>query len=95
MASENETVADIVKRVRRDCNSYPLPTAATEMLKLVREIESAHEREVAELREFAKFAEEWYCGCTCKTTYEEREYGCCNQCEFGEKLRKVLEGGIK
>ena len=51
MASENETIADIVKRVRRDCNSYPLPTAAAEMLKLVREVEAAHQREVAELLE--------------------------------------------
>ena len=51
MASENETIADIAKRVRRDCNSYPLPTAAAEMLKLVREVEAAHQREVAELRE--------------------------------------------
>ena len=51
MTSENETVADIVKRVRRDCNSYPLPTAAAEMLKLVREMDAAHQREVAELRE--------------------------------------------
>ena len=50
MASENETIADIVKRVRRDCNSYPLPTAADKMLKLVREIDAAHKREVAELR---------------------------------------------
>ena len=50
MASENETIADIVKRVRRDCNSYPLPTAAAEMLKLVREVEAAHRREVAELK---------------------------------------------
>ena len=54
--SENETVADIVKRVRRDCNSYPLPTAAAEMLKLVREVEAAHKREVAELRECLKEA---------------------------------------
>ena len=51
MASENETIADIVKRVLRDCNSYPLPTAAAEMLKLVREMDAAHQREVAELRE--------------------------------------------
>ena len=50
MASENETIADIVKRVRRDCNSYPLPTAADKMLKLVREVEASHQREVAELR---------------------------------------------
>ena len=50
MASENETIADIVKRVRRDCNSYPLPTAADKMLKLVREMDAAHHREVAELK---------------------------------------------
>ena len=50
MEGENETVADIVKRVRRDCNSYPLPTAAAEMLKLVREMDAAHQREVSELR---------------------------------------------
>ena len=56
MASEKETVSDIVKRVRRDCNSYPLPTAAAEMLKLVREIEASHQREVAELRECLKEA---------------------------------------
>ena len=54
MASENETIADIVKRVRRDCNSYPLPTAADKMLKLVREIDAAHQREVTELRECLK-----------------------------------------
>ena len=49
-SSKHETVANIVKRVRRDCNSYPLPTAAAEMLKLVREIDAAHQREVAELK---------------------------------------------
>ena len=54
MTRENETVSDIVKRVRRDCNSYPLPTAAAEMLKLVREMDAAHQREVAELRECLK-----------------------------------------
>ena len=57
MSNENhDTIADIVKRVRRDCNSYPLPTAASEMLKLVREIDTAHQREVAELRECLKEA---------------------------------------
>ena len=54
MTRENETVSDIVKRVRRDCNSYPLPTAAAEMLKLVREMDAAHQREVDELRECLK-----------------------------------------
>ena len=59
MTSENETVADIVKRVRRDCNSYPLPTAAAEMLKLVREMDAAHQREVAELKHWIKSAARW------------------------------------
>ena len=58
MANEKETVVEIVKRVRQDCNSYPLPTAAAEMLKLVREIDAAHQREVAELRECLKVAED-------------------------------------
>ena len=50
MASDNETVAEIVKRVRRDCSSYPLPNAAGEKLKLVREINDAHKREMDGLR---------------------------------------------
>ena len=56
MASENETVEDIVKRVNRDCNSYPLPTAVAEMLKLVREMDAAHQREIAELKRQRKEA---------------------------------------
>ena len=56
MTSENDTVADIAKRVRRDCSSYPLPTAAAEMLKLVREMDAAHQREVAELKRQRKEA---------------------------------------
>ena len=56
MASENETFEDIVKRVKRDCNSYPLPTAAAEMLKLVREMDAAHQREIAELKRQRKEA---------------------------------------
>lgn len=43
----NETVAEIVKRVRRECSSLPLPTAATEKLKLAREFQAAHNREIA------------------------------------------------
>ena len=46
MANDNKTFAEIVKRVRRECNSYPLPNAAGEKLKLVREIEDAHNREI-------------------------------------------------
>lgn len=52
MSNENhDTISDIVKRVRRDCNSYPLPTAAAEMLKLVREIDAAHKRELEDASE--------------------------------------------
>ena len=59
MSNKQETIADIVKRVRRDCNSYPLPTAAAEMLKLVREVEAAHKREVAKLEHWIKSAARW------------------------------------
>ena len=89
MASENETIADIVKRVRRDCNSYPLPTAAAEMLKLVREMDAAHKREVAELRECLKEAIREKCPFTrmsCKHG-EQCDYECGT-----DKWRKALEG---
>ena len=94
MASENETVADIVKRVRRDCNSYPLPTASSEMLKLVREMDEAHQREVSELRECLKEAIREKCPFTrmsCKHG-EPCDYECGT-----EKWRKALqdEGGEK
>ena len=94
MASENETVADIVKRVRRDCNSYPLPTASSEMLKLVREMDEAHQREVSELRECLKEAIREKCPFTrmsCKHG-EPCDYECGT-----EKWRKALqdEGGSK
>lgn len=46
--ADNKTVAEIVKQVRRECNSLPLPNAAGEKLKLVREINDAHRREIAE-----------------------------------------------
>ena len=46
MANDNKIFAEIVKRVRRECNSYPLPNAAGEKLKLVREMEDAHSREI-------------------------------------------------
>ena len=94
MASESETIADIVKRVRRDCNSYPLLTAAAEMLKLVREVEAAHKREVAELRECLKEAIREKCPFTrmsCKHG-EPCDYECGTV-----KWRKALqdEGGAK
>lgn len=47
MSKDNETFAKIVKRVRKECNSYPLPNAAGEKLKLVREMDDAHRRDIA------------------------------------------------
>ena len=47
MTNDNKTVAEIVKQVRRECNSLPLPNAAGEKLTLVREINDAHTREMA------------------------------------------------
>ena len=94
MASENETIADIVKRVRRDCNSYPLTTAADKMLKLAREMDAAHQREVDELRECLKEAIREKCPFTrmsCKHG-EPCDYECGTV-----KWRKALqdEGGAK
>ena len=93
-ALENGTVADIAKRVRRDCNSYPLPTAAAEMLKLVQEMDAAHQREVAELRKCLKEAIREKCPFTrmsCKHG-EPCDYECGT-----DKWRKVLreKGGVE
>ena len=94
MASENETIADIVKRVRRDCNSYPLPTAAAEMLKLVREMDAAHQREVAELRECLREAVTEVCNRLEKCGFKEP---CVFKSCYVQKWRKALqdEGGEK
>ena len=94
MASENETIADIVKRVLRDCNSYPLPTAAAEMLKLVREVEAAHKREVAELRECLREAVTEVCYRLEKCGFKEP---CVFKSCYVQKWRKALqdEGGAK
>ena len=58
MASENETVADIVKEKRDTADEAELKgknTFAFDLAKMLREeanrIEAAHQREVAELRE--------------------------------------------
>ena len=95
MESENETVSDIVKRVRRDCNSYPLPTAAAEMLKLVREMDAAHQREVAELRECLKEtmvdAVAEYKNNSCFRNVKCGEIERCDTCKV-MKWRKVLKG---
>lgn len=73
MASENETVAEIVKRVRRECNSYPLPTAAAEMLKLVREFQVAHKREITEKdAEIAELQRKYADACKCCDDAERR-----------------------
>lgn len=92
--SEGKTFAEIVKRVRRECNSYPLPTAAAEMLKLVREVDAAHKRDVSELRECLKEAIREKCPFTrmsCKHG-EPCDYECGTF-----KWRKALqdEGGAK
>ena len=86
--SENETVADIVKRVRRDCNSYPLPTAAAEMLKLVREMDAAHQREVAELRECLREAVTEVCNRLEKCGFKEP---CVFKTCYVQKWRKALQ----
>lgn len=100
MEGENETVADIVKRVRRDCNSYPLPTAADKMLKLVREMDAAHQREVAELRECLKetmvIAIAEYHNNSCFKHVKCGEIERCKTCKV-IRWRKALqdEGGAK
>ena len=95
MTRENETVSDIVKRVRRDCNSYPLPTAAAEMLKLVREMDAAHQREVAELRECLKEtrvdAVAEYKNNSCFRNVKCGEIERCDTCKV-MKWRKALKG---
>ena len=94
MASENETVEDIVKRVRRDCNSYPLTTAADKMLKLVREMDAAHQREVDELRECLREAVTEVCNRLEKCGFKEP---CVFKACYVQKWRKALrdEGGAK
>ena len=88
MASENETIADIVKRVRRDCNSYPLPTAAAEMLKLVREMDAAHQREVYELRECLREAVTEVCNRLEKCGFKEP---CVFKTCYVQKWRNALQ----
>ena len=94
MTSENETVEDIVKRVRRDCNSYPLTTAADKMLKLVREMDAAHQREVDELRECLREAVTEVCNRLEKCGFKEP---CVFKTCYVQKWRKALqdEGGEK
>lgn len=87
MVSEYETVSDIVKRVRRDCSSYPLPTAADKMLKLVREMDAAHQREVAELRECLREAVKEVCNRLEKCGFKEP---CVFKTCYVQKWRKAL-----
>ena len=88
MASENETIADIVKRVLRDCNSYPLPTAAAEMLKLVREVEAAHKREVAELKSKMNDV-------VCENEALRDACGTCGAKRYVAELRECLKEAIR
>ena len=88
MASENETIADIVKRVRRDCNSYPLPTAAAEMLKLVREMDAAHHREVAELKSKMNDV-------VCENEALRDACGTCGAKRYVAELRECLKEAIR
>ena len=89
MTMENETVSDIVKRVRRDCNSYPLTTAADKMLKLVREMDAAHQREVDELRECLREAVTEVCNRLEKCGFKEP---CVFKTCYVQKWRKALKG---
>ena len=89
MTSENETVEDIVRRVRRDCNSYPLTTAADKMLKLVREMDAAHQREVDELRECLREAVTEVCNRLEKCGFKEP---CVFKTCYVQKWRKALKG---
>ena len=88
MASENETIADIVKRVLRDCNSYPLPTAAAEMLKLVREMDAAHKREVAELKSKMNDV-------VCENEALRDACGTCGAKRYVAELRECLKEAIR
>lgn len=90
--AKHETIADIVKRVRRDYNSYPLPTAAAEMLKLVREMDEAHKRDVTELRECLREAVTEVCNRLEKCGFKEP---CVFKTCYVQKWRKVLEGAGK
>lgn len=83
------SVAEVVKRVRRDCNSYPLPNAAGEKLKLVREIEDAHKRELAEKdEEIEKLKKE---NASLRVINCGNYYAECNLREEIERLRALVK----
>ena len=94
MASENETVADIVKEKRDTADEAELKgknTFAFDLAKMLREeanrIEAAHQREVAELRKCLKEAIDYNCAmCEIKGKGCEVE-GFCTE----RRWRKVLE----
>ena len=85
---KQETIADIVKRVRRDCNSYPLPTAAAEMLKLVREMDAAHQRDVAELKSKMNDV-------VCENEAMRDACGTCGAKRYVAELRECLKEAIR
>lgn len=102
MASENETVADIVKEKRDTADEEELKgknTFAFDLAKMLREeadrIESAHKREIAELRECLRIIRDNLLSHTIKS--EDGKYvnngGFLSE-EFvdDERWRKALEG---
>lgn len=89
MASENETVADIVKEMRDIFALTGIDKNKSHLMGFFERIETAHRREVAELRECLKEAIREKCPFTrmsCKHG-EPCDYECGTY-----KWRKALEG---
>ena len=96
MASENETVADIVNEKRDTADEAELKgknTFAFDLAKMLREeadrIEAAHQREVAELRECLKEAVTEVCNRLEKCGFKEP---CVFKTCYVQKWRKALKG---
>lgn len=101
MASENETVDDIVKEKRDTADEAELKgknTFSFDLAKMLREeanrIEAAHKREVAELRECLKEAVTEVCNRLEKCGFKEP---CVFKTCYVQKWRKALrnEGSAK
>ena len=108
MASENETVAEIVSEMRgewaqvyfsegsrrKDGEYCDNEFAAIESGTVADRIEAAHGREVAELRECLKEAIEWSCGNPGDACEDCVAHGGDTPCKC-EKWRKAQEGVSK
>ena len=99
MASENETIADIVADIRAQNqglpeDSYSLSPLVCDLLSLADRIEAAHQREVAELRECLREAVTEVCNRLEKCGFKEP---CVFKSCYVQKWRKALqdEGGAK